>query len=180
MLVDFGQIRALTFGSQTATLDDASFDVESVIRGVIRAVERYINRPLEYGTYEQFGSEDHAQSVIVTPYERDSFTPEVKEFRGNTVIFDKAVSRFVYNGGYTKETLPEDIKQVIFRLVSYEYNQAVRNVYGITSKTVVTGQTNANITKEDNGVYPRELKKLMQYKNMNFYSSVALAPNEQD
>ena len=170
MLVDFDQIKALTFGSQPATFDQSSVEIEPIIIAVIDSVKKHINRPLERGTYKQFGALDPVHRVIVTPFA--SIVPDFARSRGTEITFSEPLDEFEYEGGWTQQTLPYDIRQVIFRLVAYEFNQAIRNVYGTASKTVVSGSTTATITKEDNGVYPRELAKLDKYKNMNFYSWV--------
>jgi hypothetical protein len=140
--------------------------VDRIISAVIKRIEGYLNRPLEKATYIQYGTLSGSFIPIVTPVH----SAEAESYNDHLIELDKPACNVEYEGGY--EELPDDILQVIFRLVVWEINKASQNQYGVMNKVVVTGSTESNIQIDQRNFAELQLESLSHYRNMQFYSYV--------
>lgn len=167
MLISASDIIQANFNSRKFTSDE-ELALDGIIAGVIKAIERYLDRPLEVATYTQYANtEDYVFIPIVQPV--ISTDADTERFNNSRIVLKEADSKVTYEAGYTSENLPPDIRQAVYNLTMFELNKAERNDYGLSSKTVNTGSTNASIQVEQRNYYQSVLDRLEAYKNMQKY-----------
>jgi hypothetical protein len=132
--------------------------LDPFVDAAIRRVEVYLNRPLKRAIYRQFGSATHEWIPIVTP--------------APSRIKTELSESVEYEGGYTRETLSEDIRQAIFMIAAWHVNRASHNVYGQAQKTVNTGSTSATVTVDQRNFIEKVLEGVEKHKNYQMYSWV--------
>lgn len=176
MLVSVGQIEQRSFDGIPIDWTNNRDAIQQVIDGVVNRIETYLNRPLELATYKQYSQDPkHKWMPIVKPVQT-VISDKVERQSPFEIVFMIDKTEIEYTGGYTFETLPRDILMVIYRLTAFELNKARVNDYGLTTKTVTTGSTTANITKEAGNYEQQQLESLSKYKNVQYYESVSAVP----
>ena len=154
--------------------------IKTSIRKIVNLVESYLRRGLEEDEYTQivypyewFKSYElesgHEAYIKYTPVNED-----ISELPSGVSISDDG-ERFLsiskpnkikYTGGYTEETLPEDLKSVIADLVIYDIVKASQGRQGIDNRLVSTGDITATISSEDKEYVSRMLKMISHYKRI--------------
>lgn len=132
--------------------------IDPFVDSAIRRVETYLDRPLKRAIYRQYGNPTDEWIPIVTP----------APMRIKTEFADYVE----YEGGYTRETLSEDIRQAIFMIAAWHVNRASHNVYGQSQKTVQTGSTTATVTVDQRNFIEMVLEGISKHRNMQMYSWV--------
>lgn len=176
MLVSVGQIEKRSFDGIPVDWTGNRDAIQAVIDGVVDRIETYLGRPLELATYKQYA--DHPKNkwlAIVKPVISVQ-SDKVERQSPFEIVLKVDAEELEYTAGYTFETLPRDILMVIYRLTAFELNKAMVNDYGVTTKTVTTGSTTANITKEAGDYEQEQLESLSKYRNMQFYDSIQKIP----
>ncbi len=160
MLVDKQYIEDQSLGGLNVDFDK----IDNFIRAAISMVEWYLDRPLEFGTYQQTGSKKKVWRPIVTPAE--------------VIELDEEAIEVIYEGGWTAETLPDDIKMAIFKITVWNINKASMNLYGQTQRAGVQGGAEYTITADQRDFIRDTLKEISHHRNMQYYESVIKLPDE--
>jgi hypothetical protein len=174
-MLSVADIKGMAFGS----IPDSAFDnqpsrIQDLINGAVDSVQTYLNKNLSPTSYTQYTCDSDWERVRdgykITVARTPVISSDAKIKGKDFLIYDSIQDDITYTAGF--ETIPQDIKQVIFNLVVYEYNRAAGNTYNFSSKTVVTGSTNAQITKSVEDFYANELAKLGKYVDYGMYSDL--------
>lgn len=171
MLVSVGQIKQRSFDGIPIDWTQDRDAIQEVINGVVDRIETYLRRPLGIGSITQYSPDPQTRWLPILKPVKYVAGSNTQRFNAFEIILKAETSEVTYVGGYTYETLPADIKMVIYRLTAYELNKARVNDYGLTSKTVQTGSTQSNITKESGNYEQEQLETLHDYRNMQFYQT---------
>ena len=170
MLITPEKISTISFNGSDITLSKYRDSIERVIQGVIAQVETYINRPLSHGLYVQVNPTPDTDIIpVVSPVTNCEVA---EKFTSKRITLSTAKDEVEYEAGYTPETLPDDIIQVVSRLVSYEINQASNNTHGLVTKSQTIGGNNISVQRDSESFVTDELKRLEKYKNKQYYSYV--------
>lgn len=170
-MIDTNAIRTRILGGIPSESLSDSATIQSFIDMSVATVERHIGMNLGVTKYRQYVGDVEYQYGIgrhIIP----SRVPVVacSKDHGEDWIKVDDEEYVDYSAGFDK--LPEDINQVVFNLAVYEINRAMGNTYNLSTKTVVTGQTNANISKAPEDFYGDELRRLDKYVMKHPYAFV--------
>lgn len=157
-------------GIPLESFDDGA-TIQSFIDMAVHSVEKHIGMPLAPTTYRQ-AVDTKEYMPGVGHYIIPARVPVINSDNtfGKDWIQVNDEDYVEYQAGFAH--VPEDINQVIFNLAMYEINRAMGNTYNQSTKTVVSGQTTANISKSPEDFYGDELRRLDQYVMKHPYANV--------
>ena len=169
------EIKERLLGSIPESVFGSSAVIDKMIKSATQTVFTYIDRDLEIKEYTQYMELEDWEPFgdkfkfipAITPVTESDIT-----YGKNFFLSDEPLEQITYKAGF--ESVPEDIANVIYTLTVFEINRSLGNTYNLSTKTVVTGSTTANISKAPEDFYADELKRLDKYKSKSHYANVII------
>lgn len=150
--------------------------IDELVANAVAVVQKHIGQLIEPTEYTQIVDERDYTYVkgigyqIITARMPVISAPDASRKGSNWLIFDDPKTEFTFTAGW--ESLPDDMANVIYNLVMYEFNRTQGNSFGVSTQTQQTGGVMSTVMRSVEDFYRDELKRLDKYVNKSYFATV--------